>query len=260
MSADIRIAVSFPHHRKTKKLMLRAGRDAAWSLVCLWCEVAQSAPKGDISSWSNEDIALAAQWDKDPDAFVKALIDSGFLDEALNDDGKVTRTLHDWGEHNPWVFYSEERSAQSRRAIRARWDRKLKDDDTERIRSVYDANTDRNTPFPFPSPSPFPFPEKTKDVGRVDSEESLSPPSRGNGTGKGKDKTVPDDQWIASLSGRPAYAGVDVVAQVDKCVLWCETHRVQPTRRRIINWLNRIERPVTVEEAWQRAIREAEGK
>ena len=53
-----------------------------------------------------------------------------------------------------------------------------------------------------------------------------------------------DDDWIASLKTNPAYVGINVPIEVAKCQSWCDANRKQASRRRIINWLNRSERPV----------------
>jgi hypothetical protein len=54
---------------------------------------------------------------------------------------------------------------------------------------------------------------------------------------------APDDlsdaAWIASLEARPAYAGIDVRREIDRCRLWCETKKRRLSRQRVINWLNK---------------------
>lgn len=76
----------------------------------------------------------------------------------------------------------------------------------------------------------------------------------GEGEGEGeRNKTVgrvskaalPDDAWISSLKSDSAYVGIAVEAEIGKCRRWCETNRKKPSRRRIINWLNRVEKPVS---------------
>ena len=56
--------------------------------------------------------------------------------------------------------------------------------------------------------------------------------------------TKADDEWLASLAASPAYQGIDVAREFAKCVVWCENKRKQASRRRFINWLNRVERPM----------------
>lgn len=53
-----------------------------------------------------------------------------------------------------------------------------------------------------------------------------------------------DSEWLASLSQNPAYAGIDVTREHGKMATWCAAHRKQPTRRRFVNWLNRVDRPM----------------
>lgn len=80
----------------------------------------------------------------------------------------------------------------------------------------------------------------------------------GKGTGKfdcpaGAGPTG-DDEWMQTLKGNPAYAGIDVDREYAKMRAWCEAHQKQPSRRRFVNWLNRCERPIVAQP------REAYGK
>jgi len=50
-----------------------------------------------------------------------------------------------------------------------------------------------------------------------------------------------DSEWIASLKASPAYAGVDVEREIEKCRVWCDNKGRKASRARIINWLNRAE-------------------
>ena len=66
-------------------------------LELLWISTAKNAPEGDIGRFSNEDIAIACCWDGDPDEFVFALIECGWID----DDNDYRLLIHDWSEHAP---------------------------------------------------------------------------------------------------------------------------------------------------------------
>ena len=63
-----------------------------------------------------------------------------------------------------------------------------------------------------------------------------------------RERKVPrmtDADWLNGLKATPAYQGIDVDRETAKCAAWCEANRkAPPSRRRIINWLNRVERPV----------------
>lgn len=60
----------------------------------------------------------------------------------------------------------------------------------------------------------------------------------------GRDRTEIDAQWLAEISADPAYAHIDVARERAKMARWCAVNRKQPTRRRLIAWLNRIDPPL----------------
>lgn len=60
-------------------------------LHCLWWWAIDYAPNGDLSSYDEDDIAFAADWEGDPLAFVEALRETGFIDPDSH--------LHDWGDY-----------------------------------------------------------------------------------------------------------------------------------------------------------------
>ncbi len=53
-----------------------------------------------------------------------------------------------------------------------------------------------------------------------------------------------DEQWMAELERKPAYEGIDVRREWSKCETWCGTARVKISRRRFVNWLNKVEQPM----------------
>jgi len=57
--------------------------------------------------------------------------------------------------------------------------------------------------------------------------------------------TVCDEQWLLELQTNPAYQTLDVKALYHKMVVWCQNKGKQPTRGRLINWLNREDKPMT---------------
>lgn len=64
-------------------------------LETLWSVTYDNAPAGDIGRLSNEDIAVALDWEGDADALIQALIDTGWLDP----DEEFRLIVHDWSEH-----------------------------------------------------------------------------------------------------------------------------------------------------------------
>ncbi len=119
MAEDARISTALPAHPKTRKLRKRLGPTSCWSLICLFLWVAANRWTGDLTGLSDEDIELAAEWDGEPGAFVRALVEVGFLDgEALK------FTVHDWHEHNPWAATRGMRIEAARKAAAVRWERR----------------------------------------------------------------------------------------------------------------------------------------
>ena len=58
--------------------------------------------------------------------------------------------------------------------------------------------------------------------------------------------SVPDDAWIESL--KATYHWIDIPTEIKKIETWLEVNpQRQKTRRFIINWLNRIDKPVITE-------------
>ncbi len=58
---------------------------------------------------------------------------------------------------------------------------------------------------------------------------------------------VSDSEWIKELAATPAYAGINVQVEADKCRVWCVAHKRMPSRKRLLAWLNRVERPMAVQ-------------
>lgn len=62
----------------------------------LWWWAYDYAPEGDLSAFTDEDVADAVDWEGDPGDLVTALTQSGFLDED--------RRLHDWEDFaQKWI-------------------------------------------------------------------------------------------------------------------------------------------------------------
>ena len=71
-------------HPKTARLRRRLGVSlptAIGHLHLLWWWVYDYAPRGDLRRFSDQDLADAATWTEEPEAFVSALIESGFMTE-----------------------------------------------------------------------------------------------------------------------------------------------------------------------------------
>lgn len=75
-------------------------REAVGMLHLLWWWALDNAEDGDVSDYDSLDLALAADWEGDPEVFVKALLTCGpgRRDGFLEDDGDRL-VLHDWWEY-----------------------------------------------------------------------------------------------------------------------------------------------------------------
>lgn len=118
--ADVRINTLFFRHPKTIKLQKKAGPKAVLALIQLWFWVAENRPKGELYGMDAEDIAIAADWDGDNLKLISLLVELRFIDF---EDG-IYR-IHDWKDHNPWLFGSTDRKEHSKKAAKARWDKLL---------------------------------------------------------------------------------------------------------------------------------------
>ena len=90
----------------------------------------------------------------------------------------------------------------------------------------------------------------------------ISPIGTGTGTGTGKEKRgstegekrkpkslnlrngLVDSEWIAGVKQNPAYAGIDVDRELNKCVEWFKVKGITPTRQRFLNWINKADKPL----------------
>jgi len=79
----------------------------------LWWWALTYAETGNLSDLSAEEIAMAAEWEGEPEAFVETLVAVGFLDQT--DDGLV---LHDWDDYAGRLI--ERRAAERERSRQRR--------------------------------------------------------------------------------------------------------------------------------------------
>lgn len=110
-------------HPKTRRLtvMLDVPRaQVIGHLHCLWWWALTYADDGDLTKFDALDIALAAEWEGDPQTFVDALLacggggGNGFL-ELQGDDGLL---LHDWDEYGGKYVEKRRREADRLREYR----------------------------------------------------------------------------------------------------------------------------------------------
>jgi DnaD/phage-associated family protein len=84
-------------HRKLYSLAARLGvgrAQAAGHLAFLWAWALDNAASGDLAGIGDGVIGIAADWPKKAEVFVRACIESGFIDDDENG-----RRLHDWDDY-----------------------------------------------------------------------------------------------------------------------------------------------------------------
>jgi hypothetical protein len=130
MAGDIRIKASFPRHPKTKRLRSLLGPAGVDALISLWCWASEFRPKGNLSGLTTREIEEGATWKGEPGAFISAIHECGFADcrngtaplPGMPVDNPVDNLfLHDWKFHNPYAYFSRERSVVAKRAANVRW-------------------------------------------------------------------------------------------------------------------------------------------
>lgn len=121
MKNDIRIDTSFPGHRKTRKLRRMLGGAGVDALLSLWCYTGACKTDGRLTNMTQDDIADASYWADDPQKFIDVLLEVGFLKRLPNG----TFYIHDWEEHQPYVFHAKERSEAAKKAAKARWEKRF---------------------------------------------------------------------------------------------------------------------------------------
>lgn len=114
---DFRMKVGFFKHPKTKKLIRRIGKGGAFALLELIAHARTKCPTtGRLDGYSDEDIALAADFDGDPKAFIDALLECRWIDGTTGE-----RTIHDWPDHQPHAANTDRLSMIGKQAADARW-------------------------------------------------------------------------------------------------------------------------------------------
>ena len=66
-------------------------------------------------------------------------------------------------------------------------------------------------------------------------------------TPKKRATQLSDEEWMKSLKSNPAYQGIDIEVLKAKMEAWCDLKGKRPTRARLLNWLNREDRPLSSE-------------
>ncbi len=184
---DIRLDQSFWDNIKILRLKKSAGAEGVLDLLKLWSWAADHKPSGDLSGMPDDEIENAAR--------IAVGMLSALRSACLVDGVEGHRKIHDWQEHQPWVFHAKDRSRLAKAAAEQRWSGPRKpvkrgfyaDSNAER-------NAERNAPSPIPSPSLTPLPPTGEKREQAPSEPKV------NGQVNGGDQASPEE--LAAIRAR----------------------------------------------------------
>lgn len=179
-----------------------------------WINLLCLAKENDGLLPSLEDTAFRLRISEaEAQSLVEVLANRGLLDHT--DEGV---TPHNWENRQ---FISDEDPTAALRQRRARAKRNVTRDVTGPSllpETEYRAETEPET-------------EQSREAARVKPRSPRRP-------------TVCDEEYLAELQANPAYAMLDVRQCYHKMVAWCQNKGKQPTRGRLVNWLNNEDRPM----------------
>jgi hypothetical protein len=103
---DIRVAASWPHHPKRRKLKQLVGAEGVLALIDLWCFAGENRPDGVLKS-AGEAEEVTSWSIRRKGSLHAALVECGWIEA----DGV---TLHDWKQEQPWIVNRDRRVASAR--------------------------------------------------------------------------------------------------------------------------------------------------
>lgn len=185
-----------------------------------WINILCLAKENDGLLPSTEDTAFRLRISEaEAQRLVEELAKRGLLDTT-----EEGITPHNWDGRQ---FLSDEDPTAAIRARRYRYNK----------RSVTDGITDTVTRDVTDASLP---PETEQRQSRAETEATTS---------RAKPRsvrrpTVCDEEFLEELQRNPAYKFLNVKGLFHKMVAWCEVKGKQPTRARLVNWLNREDQPM----------------
>lgn len=154
--AWIEVHQSVWSHRKTLLLADTLGLSplyAAAHMIHLWTWALDNAPSGDLTGLPARVITVGAGWTSDPETFVRATVDAGYLERT----GDCLR-VHDWGDYAGRLVIRREQQRERMRNARAQ---NARSTDAERAQLPNPTVPDQTTPYQEekhpPSPQTVPI-------------------------------------------------------------------------------------------------------
>lgn len=199
------------------RMISLAARGAWMDLLCaMW----RSQNRGQVTSTAAGFARLFGCTVEQADAVIDEITDAQVCDSVTERDGKVTL-----------INRRMSREAKEREGANLRQERYR-----ERMRREGDATGDALSDTEVTPPSSF----SSSPSSSTSKKELASPAKKPRALPK-----LPDDEYLDELQTRKAYKQLDVRHVFSKMEVWCEDKHKQPTRARLLNWLNREDPPIT---------------
>jgi 5-methylcytosine-specific restriction endonuclease McrA len=120
--AWIEVHQSLPNHKKTlvaSDILDIPPVHFMGHLICFWLWALDNAPDGNLKGISARIIARAAQWDGDPQQFLNALLQAGFIDQVGD-----SYVIHDWYDYAGRLLDQRQHAAEQKRRHRELYNNK----------------------------------------------------------------------------------------------------------------------------------------
>lgn len=220
--------------------------EAVGILHSLWWWTLDYAEDGDLSRYSSSQIALAIDAKlPDPSKLFSILIEVKFMRNDLK--------IHDWWNYAGRYLTAKYKNNNPSKLLK--------------IERIYKRPIGKPKGNPtgkpldaLPNLPNIPNIPKEKEVEEKEiiqlhaepSYENKSAPEQKAGQKAEPKKSIrpkkpremSDEEWLGSLKRNKAYEELDIDAIHGKMLAWCELKGKKPTRARLLNWLNREEKPM----------------
>lgn len=160
LNKDIRVDQGLLDHPKYRRLKKLVGPLALEHLEALWMWTAENHFKGTLYDVRPVELEAAARWDGADGALYSALVEVRLVDVA--EDGTIS--IHDWEEHQNYVYESDKRSEKAAHAVAVR-EAKRRLQDNNKTSTGYLVDNSKLSPTPTPTPTPNPREDKDQEAG-----------------------------------------------------------------------------------------------
>lgn len=153
MADDMRWVPGTTDHVKVLALVTAHGERAFRALVHLWEYAARHKPSGNLGAMTDQEIAAAAGWPDAPAGFAETLRILHLTDRSTTPPERTS--VHDWRQHQPWVYGRKARSKRAKRLAKGSWSDEARERRAMRIAMRHAGKNPaaRNAPSPSPGSS-----------------------------------------------------------------------------------------------------------